>query len=231
MKSVYDFTKILSILFLLSGIGFIFSEMHLLAIIGISAFIVIRVVDSDWMYNLMQFENHNAFVITMTFIILAVYGFFIAQEMKYAPLMAQVKPEHGVMYSEYEANLKKAFGPCEAAHNKMIQVMKTGVEVSEKDIKTVKRTCYNAASDIDKVVLPGGFSKGLSGTILKNKTELKKIAMNLSAYNYGTGNVQDGVIRRVKASIDIINKNNTKIKQTLDHKYVEDVTDILYIDF
>ena len=232
MKSVYEFTKILSVLFLLSSIGFIFSELHLLAVIGIAAFVVIRIIDSDWMYNTMQLENHNSFVVAISFIVLGVYGYFIFQEMKYAPLMTHVKPEHNILYSEYEESLKKAFEPCETAHNKMIQITKTGVELNEKDIKVVKRTCYDAAGAIDKIVLPADkFSKGLSGAILKNKSELKKIALNLSAYNYAPGNVQDGVIRRVNASVDLINKNNLKIKQTLDPKYVEDVTEEFYIDF
>lgn len=231
MKSVYEFTKILSVLFLLSGIGFIFSELHVLAVIGILGFVIIRLIDSDWMYNVMQFENHNVFVVSITFVVLAIYGFFIAQEMKYAPLMAQIKPEHNEMYAEYEEKLQEAFEPCESAHNKMIQILKTGMDVQENDVKTVRHTCYDAVTAIDKVELPDGFSKGLSGVILKNKAELKKIALNLSAYNYASGNVQDGVIRRVKASTDIINKNNLKIKQTLNPKYVEDVTDNVYIDF
>ena len=113
MKSVYEFTKILSVLFLLSGIGFIFSDMHLLAVIGIAAFAIIRLVDSDWLYNTMQLENHNSFVITITFIVLGVYGYFIFQEMKYAPLMTHVKPEHNVMYSEYEENKMKRLGNVE----------------------------------------------------------------------------------------------------------------------
>ena len=141
MKSVYEFTKILSVLFLLSGIGFIFSEMHVLAAIGIGAFVIIRLIDSDWMYNVMQFENHNTFIVTISFIVLAIYGFFITQEMKYAPLMTHVTPEHNKIYTQYEQDLKKAFEPCETAHNKMIQIVKTGVDIQTNDIKAVKRTC------------------------------------------------------------------------------------------
>ena len=230
MKSIYEFTKILSVLFFLSAVGFIFSDMPVLAIVGFLAFLVIRLADSDWMFNLLQLENPNSFIVTLTFIALSVYGFFIYQEVQYAPLITHLKPEHSEIYKQYEANLYGAVSPCLSEHNRLVLRARTGVDVDDKDLKELRRICYEASTELDKQNLPEDFPKSIGVTIMKNKAEFKKIIMNLSAYNYSRGKLQDGLIRRVNSSKNLIEKNNEKVKTALGYKD-SDITSRIQLEF
>ncbi|MCR4880568.1 MAG: hypothetical protein K6A44_01265 [bacterium] len=215
MKSIYDFTKIISVLFLLSGIGFIFTHAYFLAALGIGAFIIIRFIDSDWMFHTMQLDNPNSFVVTITFIVLCVYGFFVYQEMQYAPLLTQVKPEHKTAYLGYERNLAKAFATCSAAHNELMDKMDYGIDISDKEQKAANRACFNTASEIEKVQLPEGFPQSIAGIALKNKSEYKKAAINLSSYQYSEKAAQDGLVSRITTGVSNIKANIIKIRRTM----------------
>ena len=222
MKSTYEFTKILSVLFLLSGIGFIFSNLYVLAAIGIGAFLVIRIIDSNWVFNAMQLDNPSSFVVTITFIVLCVYGFFIYNEMKFAPLLTSVTPEHQTAYLEFEKEISNVFTKCSDAHNKLLDKMDYGIDITEKEQKDTNKICFNISSDIEKIQLAEDFPKSIRNIALKDKSDYKKIAINLSSYQYSEKASQDALIARIKDSIKNITANTERIRLSLNIKSEED---------
>ena len=231
MKSIYDFTKILSVLFLLSGIGFIFSQMYVLAALGIGAFLVIRLIDSDWMFNAMQLENPSSFVVTLTFIVLCVYGFFVYQEMLYSPLLTKVNKEHKKAYVTYEKAVDDAFGSCSIAHNNLMEKMEDGAAITSEEQKKANRACFNSSAQIEKVQLPEDFPASIKTIALKTKSEYKKVAINLSSYQYSEKAAQDALVARVKTGISAIRTNISKIRQSMSIDNTVDEPADIYIKF
>ena len=81
MKNSYNFIKVLSVLFLLSGFSFLFTGKYFLSALAIASFVIIVFVDSDWVFDRLKISNPNAIVMFITFILLFVNGYYIYNEM------------------------------------------------------------------------------------------------------------------------------------------------------
>ena len=93
-KSIYDFTKVFSFLFLISGFFFIFKEAYITAFFMMISFFIIRVADSDYAFEILNLKNHAGFVVTLTFIFIFINGILLVHEMTYSPYFYQFSRPH-----------------------------------------------------------------------------------------------------------------------------------------
>ncbi len=214
-KSVYEFTKVFSILFFLSGVFFLFREMYFLAFITMFSFFVIRFIDSDWAFDNFKFSNHNLVVILITFGLIFVNFFAIYQELRFSPIFTRVTPEDKESYLVYENALYSAIDPCIKSHNKLIDRLNNNFPIYDSDIRAANANCYRVIDSIDKQVIPDNFSSEIKTLCLKTKDDFKKIAVNLATYNYSTKTSQQGLILRVKENLDSSIKNMVKVREIM----------------
>lgn len=214
MKSIYEFTKILSVLFLLSGIGFIFSNMYLLAVIGILGFFIIKLVDSDFVFNTFQLENPGKLVVSVTLLIFAVYGFFIYKEMMFSSLLAHMEPAQKTEFITNANKMYSTFSNCVSEHNTAVSKMRNGT-VAEKDVKIANRACYNVSKELEKAVVTGKYSKSAAGVLKSNQAEMIKVSKNLMAYSYSTSKPQEFLVKKVQDGLAVIEGNKKRMDQLL----------------
>lgn len=214
-KSVYEFTKVFSILFFLTGAFFLFKEMYLLAFITMFSFFAIKFVDSDWAFDNFKFSNHNMFVVAVTFGLIFVNIFAIYQELRFSPFISRIQTEDKESYLVFENALYSAINPCVATHNKLYERMNVGQTFYETDVKNANNSCYKIIEDIDKQVIPGNLSKELTFLCSNLQDEFKKIAINLAVYKYTNDDSQKSLAIRIKGNLNEALKNMIKIREIM----------------
>ena len=200
MKNIYEFTKILSALFLLSGICFVASGMYFLAILGIAGFLIIRLADSDWMFDALKVENPTVMVVFITFLLLIVYLCFVYQEMQYDPFISKARPEFSQIYVDYKSELYKAVEPCLNAHNTLQIKKEARKTITQEQIKMANRACIISAANIKKIQVPDKFTAGVKKLMITEKEETRKIALNLGSYKYLGAGTQKNLVKRIQES-------------------------------
>jgi len=214
-KSVYEFTKIFSSLFFLSGVFFLFKEIYFLAFITIFSFFAIKFIDSDWAFDNFKFSNHNLVVIFITFGLIFVNIFAIYQEMRFSPLFMRVSTDDKESYLRYEDALYKSINPCIEYHNKLILRMNSNIPVFSSDVKNANGSCFQVIDAIDKQVIPDHFPSEVKFLCVQTKDEFKRIAINLATYNYSMKMPQNALIKRVKENLDNSIKNMMKVRELM----------------
>ena len=214
-KSVYEFTKAFSIMFLLSGVFFLFKEMYVLACITIFSFFAIKFIDSDWAFDNFKFNNHNQVVIFVTFALIFINVFTIYQELRFSPLLNKVTHIDKANYVAYEDELYSILKPCVSAHNELVDKINENQEVSYDETKEVNSICYQTIEDIDNKVAPSTFPSEVNVLCERTKDDFKKMAVNLALYDYSSSDSQQGVSLRIKDNIDSALKNMAKIREIM----------------
>jgi len=215
IKSVYEFIKIFSFLFLLSGIFFATQGMFVIAGINIVSFLLIKILDSDWAFNLFKFSNHNMFVTVITFILIFVNSYFIYQDMKYATLFNRVDKTTQESYLAYETSLYEAMKPCSDRHNAIINSLKNKQQITTSQIKDSHSTCYGVLNSIEEQKVPEKLPPEVKKLCLKNKNEIKNIAADLGDYDYAKRNNQQALNQRLQENINSAIKTLQKIRAIL----------------
>lgn len=202
-KSVYDFTKVFSFLFLLTGLFFIFKEAYVTAFIMMLTFFIVKVADSDYAFELLNLKNHSGFVVTLTFIFIFLNTGLLIHEMKYSPYFYQFSNREKETYIEYENKLFNNMKSCLDYHNYMMKVVNQNLEVNPEYEEQTNKLCLDAVSGIEDIQVPSQ----LTGVINELSTELKQdfrtLSLSLSNYHYQEQNSS--------YSIDKIKETNTKI--------------------
>lgn len=214
-KSVYEFTKVFSVLFFLSGVFFLFKEMFFLAFITMFSFFAIKFIDSDWAFDNFKFSNHNLVVILITFGLIFVNFFTIYQELRFSPLLTRVTQDDKASYLVYENALYSSIEPCTEAHNALIDRLNSNIPVYNADVKSANGYCYKVIDNIDKQVIPEQFPSEVKLLCNRTKDEFKKIAVNLATYNYSVDMPQQGLILRVKESLEEAIKNMSRVREIM----------------
>ena len=214
-KSVYEFTKIFSVLFFLSGVFFLFKQMYFLAFITMFSFFAIKFIDSDWAFDNFKFSNHNLVVVFITFGLIFVNFFAIYQELRFSPILTRITPEDKESYLIYENALYSSIEPCIKTHNMLVDRLNNNVDVYQADIKVANTNCYKVIDDIDKQVIPTNFSPEIKVLCLKVKDEFRKMAVNLATYNYSAKASQEGLIMRIKNNLGTATVNMIKIREMM----------------
>ena len=214
-KSVYEFTKVFSVLFFLSGVFFLFKEMYFLAFITMFSFFAIKFIDSDWAFDNFKFSNHNLVVVFITFGLIFVNFFAIYQELRFSPVLTRVTQEDKESYLIYENALYSSIEPCIKTHNALVNRLNNNVPVYKSDIKNANGNCYRVIDNIDKQVIPTNFSPEIKILCLRMKDEFKKMAVNLATYNYSPQAPQEGLIMRVKSNLEASTSSMIKIREIM----------------
>jgi len=214
-KSVYEFTKAFSMMFLLSGLCFLFQEMYFLAFITMFSFFAIKFIDSDWAFDNFKFSNHNLVVILITFGLIFVNVFTIYQELRFSPLLTRVSAADKESYIIYENGLYSTIGPCVEAHNNLIDKLNSNKTIYDGEVKNANGICYRVIDDIHKQVVPMNFPSEVIVLCERTKEDFKKIAVNLASYNYSANAPQQGIVIRVKDNLESALKNMTRIREIM----------------
>ena len=183
-KSVYDFTKVFSFLFLLTGLFFIFKEAYVTAFIMMLTFFVVKVADSDYAFELLKLKNHSGFVVILTFIFIFLNTGLLIHEMKYSPYFYQFSNKEKEIYIEYENKLFNNMKSCLDYHNYMMKVVNQNLEINPEYEEQTNKLCLDAVSKIEDIQIPSQ----LTGVINELSTELKQdfrtLSLSLSNYHY-----------------------------------------------
>ena len=101
-------------------------------------------------------------------------------------------------------------------HNDLMTKIHNDSAATPDEVKAANNACFDSVAAIDKNVLQGDFPKSVIKLVEKNKTELKKVAVNLSSYNYSSADAQELLINRVKTSLDMYGKNAEMLKSIIN---------------
>ena len=214
-KSVYEFTKVFSNLFFLSGVFFLFKEVYLLAFVTMFSFFIIKFIDSDWAFDNFKFSNHNLVVIFVTFGLIFINIFTIYQQVRFSPIFTKVTSEDKESYLIYENALYSAIEPCTTSHNKLVERLNSNIPVYSADVKTTNAHCFKVIDAIDKQIVPDHFPSEVKYLCQSTKDEFKKIAVNLASYNYSLDKPQKSLITRVKSNFEISIQNMVKVREIM----------------
>lgn len=214
-KSVYEFTKVFSVLFFLTGTFFLFKEMFVLAFLTMSSFFIIKFIDSDWAFDNFKFGNHNLVVVIVTFALIFTNVFAIYQELRFSPIVTRIKTEDKESYLLFENALYSSIRPCTNYHNKLMARLNLGDPIYSSDVENANTVCYKVINDIDKQVVPGNLSKELTYLCENLKDQFKKMAINLASYNYSAEESQKPLILRVKGNLNSVIKDIFKIREIM----------------
>ena len=213
-KSIYDFTKVFSFLFLLTGLFFILKEAYITAFIMMSTFFIVRLADTDYAFDMFKFKNHSGFVVTLTFVFMAINGILLVHEMRYSPYFHQYSSNEKESYIKYEDSLFTAIKPCLDYHNYMINALNNNIEIQEEYEEQSNKACSNTISHIESVEIP----YNLNGVIRKMSEEMKAdfrgIALSLSRFHYFSKN-DSYLINKIKQSNAKIIEDILKIRKLM----------------
>ncbi len=213
-KSVSEFAKLFSMLFLVCGIYFLCQSSFIVAAVAIVSFAVLTFLDSDWSFDNLNFANHNLVIGLATCVLIFLNVYFIYQEMKYDPLLNQVDSFERDAYLQFENMLFADIKPCTDLHN----VLMSNKTPNEADLRAIKKVCYNVVNVIDKETVPDAMPSDIKKLCEDNKTEFKRIAINITSYDYKKGAVQQSLISRIKSNVSFLIKNMTRIRSSLKIK-------------
>ena len=183
-KSVYDFTKVFSFLFLLTGLFFIFKEAYVTAFIMMITFFIVRVADSDFAFDLLKLKNHSGFVVTLTFIFIFLNTYLLVREIKYSPYFYQFSSKERDTYIEYEDKLFGAMKSCLDYHNYMMKVINQNLPVNQEYEEQTNKLCLDAVAKIDDVQVPSEMSGVIKSLSLDLKQDFRTLSLGLSKFHY-----------------------------------------------
>ena len=212
IKSVHEFIKIFSFLFLLGGIFFGTQGMYMLCAINLVTFAAIKILDSDWAFNVFKFSNHNLVVTVVTFGLIFVNVFAIYQEMKYATLFNRVDEQTKESYLVYENSLYAAMKPCAVAHNELVESLNAKQPITKAEIKKSHETCNSVLTVIEKQKIPEMLPQEVTKLCERNRAEIKNVAVDLGSFDYAKKNSQ---AVKVKEDMSVASATLKKIRLTL----------------
>ncbi|MFA6988792.1 MAG: hypothetical protein WC197_01875 [Candidatus Gastranaerophilaceae bacterium] len=177
---IYEFVKFTSSIFILAGISCFFNGLYPLGFLMFVSFLIIKLVDSDWAFEKIKFQNHNAAVIFTTFALIIINMFFVYQSMKDSPMIIRASETQKENYLSYENNLFTTLTKCSDLHNKIISE-----NISETEAAQINSACTNTISLIEEIKVPTEKVPDSTLTYMKDlKSNFKYIALNLSHFNY-----------------------------------------------
>ncbi len=213
-KSVYDFTKVFSFLFLLTGLFFIFKEAYVTAFIMMITFFIVRVADSDFAFDLLKLKNHSGFVVTLTFIFIFLNTYLLVREIRYSPYFYQFSSKERDTYIEYEDKLFGAMKSCLDYHNYMMKVINQNLPVNQEYEDQTNKLCLDAVAKIDDVQVPSEMSGVIKSLSLDLKQDFRTLSLGLSKFHYQEKNSPYTIDKVKEANTGIIN-NILKIRKIM----------------
>ena len=213
-KSIYDFTKVFSFLFLLTGMFFIFKEAYVTAFIMMLSFFIVRLADSDFAFDLLKLKNHSGFVVGLTFTFIFINTCLLIHEMKYSPYFYQFSSTEKNTYIEYEDRLFNTMKSCLDYHNYMMKVVNQNLPVKQEYEEQSNKICLDTVEKIEEIEIPltmEGVVKDIASNL---KSDFRSLSLSLSKFHYQEKN-GTYVINKVKeTNADIIN-NLLKIRKLM----------------
>ncbi len=206
-KSIYDFTKVFSFLFLLTGLFFIFKEAYITAFIMMLTFFAVKLADSDYAFELLRLKNHSGFVVTLTFIFIFLNTGLLIHEMKYSPYFYQFSTREKEIYADYENQLFNNMKSCLDYHNYMMKVVNQNLEVNPQYEEQSNKICLDTVAKIEDMQVPSGLTNVINELSVQLKKDFRALALSLSNFHYKEQN-------RTYA-IDKIKETNTKIVENI----------------
>lgn len=183
-KSVYNFTKFFSMIFLLSGCSFLFQEMYVIAFIMIFSFFIIRFVDSDWAFDHFKFSNHNLMVVMITCFLIFVNVVCIYESFKYSQFFTNATKEQKENYLKYEQDLYSTADICIKEHNALMDKKEKRLRILKSEQDYANNVCLRNITTINNMPLPKEQTKETLYIANTMKANMKSIVLNLSNYNY-----------------------------------------------
>lgn len=219
-KSINEFIKIFSFLFLISGIFFLTQQMYLLGGINIASFLIIKILDSDWAFDLFKFANHNMVVTTTTFMLIFVNVYFITQEMKYSPIFHKVSDQTKAEYVTFENDVFEAIKNCTDSHNYLLASIDEKLQITTGEIKETHTICYDSITTIQDVKIPEALSNESAKLCEKTKSDLKTLVATLGDYDYTKRNDKT-IAEKIKTIVNTSTNNADKLRAMLQIKSIE----------
>ena len=230
-KSINEFIKIFSFLFLISGVFFFTQQMYLLASINIASFFIVKILDSDWAFDLFKFNNHNMVVTVTTFVLIFVNFYFITQEMKYSPIFNKVSDVAKEEYLIFESGIFNAIKICTDSHNYLISNIDEKLQITTGQIQETQALCYDSITTIQDVKIPDALPVEATKLCEKTKNDLKSLVAILGDYDY-TKRTDKMLADRIKNTISASINNAKKLRTVLQVKNVQTPSEnLIYCKF
>jgi len=218
-KSINEFIKIFSFLFLISGVFFLTQQMYMLGAINIASFLIIKTLDSDWAFDVFKFSNHNMVVTTTTFLLIFVNVFFITQEMKYSPIFNKISDTTKEEYIAFENDIYNSIKNCTDNHNYLITNIDDKIQITTGEIKVTQTICYDSITTIQDIKIPENLSSEANKLCEKTKGDLKTLVAVIGDYDYAK-RTDKTTADKIKTLVNTATTNATKLRAMLQIKNV-----------
>ena len=209
LATIYEFVKFMSNIFILAGISCFLNGLYPLGFLMFASFLVIKIIDSDWAFEKINFRNHNAAVIFITFALIIINMIFVYQSMKDSSIFVGANENQKETYISYETKLFTALKACSGSHNNIISK-----RMPESEGQQVNSVCANTINLIEEIKVPEGKVPDSTVSSMKDlKSNFKYIALNLSHFNYvekqNNGDVTTLLQTNLSDSFSLIEKLRT----------------------